>query len=79
MKQNENPSLPSTIDQHTARLARLFTTLALIAGMIFFVYSAYAGVFLEGGSTQVFIGLVCLILVLGIHVMNENIMLQKQD
>jgi hypothetical protein len=71
--------MPLSMDHKTARLVRVSSTISLLAGIIFFVYSAYAGTFLDGGSTQVFIGLTSLILLLAIHVMNEKVILQTHD
>jgi hypothetical protein len=71
--------MPLSIDQQTERIVRVSSTLSLLAGMIFFVYSAYVGTFLDGGSTQVFIGLACLFILLAGNLMIERIVLKTYE
>jgi hypothetical protein len=54
----------SSIDRQTRRLVKTGGSIALVASMGFFIYCAYAGAFLGGGSTQIFTGVACLLLVL---------------
>lgn len=66
-----------TIDKQTARLVRVSAVMTLSAGMIFFTYSAYAGAFLGGGSTQIFTGVACLALSLVSCILIEKITLEN--
>ncbi len=77
MEQNQNPNQPSSIDRDTAQFVKMCSSFALMGGIIFFVYSAYAGVILDGGSTQVFTGLGCLLLLLVGNFIIEKIVLKK--
>jgi hypothetical protein len=71
--------MPLTIDHHTARIVDVMSSMALLAGMVFFTYSAYAGAFLDGGSTQVFKGLACLMILLAANLVIKEIVLVTYD
>jgi hypothetical protein len=71
------PAAFSPIDGLTRRLIRVCASLALTAAMIFFTYSAFAGTVLGGGSTKVFTGVACLLLVLISCIMIEKIVLKN--
>jgi hypothetical protein len=62
--QDKTQASAAPIDQLTRRLVKTGGSIALIASMGFFVYCAYAGTFLGGGSIQIFTGVGCLLLVL---------------
>jgi hypothetical protein len=73
---------PLSLDRHTAifaKLVRVGSSIALFAGILFFLYQVYVGTFLNGGSTQVFIGLACLILLLVSNLIIEKIVLKVHD
>lgn len=70
-------SLP--LGKETARIIRISAALSLFFGMIFFAYSVYGGAFLDGGSTQIFKGVACLLLVLASCSIIEKITLEKQE
>ncbi len=73
---------PILLDLYTAKFAkvvRIGSTIALLLGIIFFLFEVYVGTFLNGGSTQVFIGLACLILLVISNLIIEKIILKSQD
>jgi Na+/pantothenate symporter len=67
--------MPLSINQGTARFVKVFSAIALSAGVVFFVYSAFAGTFLGGGSAQVFTGLACLFILLASSIIIEEVVL----
>jgi hypothetical protein len=69
----------SPIDRQTRRLVKTGGSIALIASMVFFVYCAYAGVILGGGSSQIFTGVACLFLVLVGCIIIEKIVLNSPE
>ncbi|MDP2805273.1 MAG: hypothetical protein Q8O24_04955 [Gallionellaceae bacterium] len=68
-----------TIDIHTARVVKTLAALALTVGIMFFSYSAYAGAFLGGGSSQIFTGVASLLMVLASCFVIEKIALEKHQ
>ena len=71
-----------SLDHYTAKFAKLIrvvASIALLIGIFFFLFEAYVGTFLNGGSTQIFIGLACLILLLVGNLIIEQIILKARD
>jgi small neutral amino acid transporter SnatA (MarC family) len=78
--QQETPKPPekiSPLDGITRQLIRVCASIALFGAIVFFVYSAYAGTVLGEGSTKVFTGVACLLLVLLSCMMIEKILLKN--
>jgi len=64
-----------SIDQHTARAVKVSAGASLAIGIVFFSYSAYAGAFLGGGSSQIFTGVAVLLMMLGSCYLIEKLVL----
>ncbi len=77
--QDQTPENPTPIDQQTRRLVKTGAAIALLSSMGFFIYCAYAGTFLGGGSTQIFMGVACLLLVLIGCIIIDKIVIKKQE
>jgi hypothetical protein len=67
----------STIDRQTGRLVKAGGSVALVASMGYFIYCAYAGIVLGGGSNQIFTGVACLFLVLTGCIIIERIVIKN--
>jgi DMSO/TMAO reductase YedYZ heme-binding membrane subunit len=67
----------SPLDGMTRWLIRVCASVALFGAMVFFVYSAYSGAVLGKGSSEVFTGVACLLLVLISCIMIERIVLKN--
>ncbi len=77
--QDETQDHASPIDQQTRRLVKTGAAISLLSSMGFFVYCAYAGTFLGGGSNQIFTGVSTLFLVLTGCIIIEKIVIKNPD
>ena len=70
---------PLSLNQQTSKIVRVISSISLFSGIVFFVYSAYAGTFSDGGSTQVFKGLAALLLLLVGNIVIEKIVVVTRE
>jgi hypothetical protein len=77
--QGKSQENASPVDQLTRRLVKTGGALALLSSMGFFIYCAYAGIILGGGSSQIFTGVACLFLVLIGCIIIEKIVIKDPE